>query len=104
MGAAELGYPVRVKAVRGGYDGRSQVRIDRTDGIEALDGRIGWPALLERELTFEAELSVVVVRTVEGVSRTFPLARNRHDRGILVETVVPAGVSPEVEAAAANLA
>lgn len=102
--AAELGYPLRVKAVRGGYDGRSQVRIEGTDGIEALDGRIGWPALLERELTFEAELSVVVVRNVDGVSRTFPLARNRHDRGILVETVVPAGVPPEVERAAANLA
>jgi 5-(carboxyamino)imidazole ribonucleotide synthase len=103
-GAAELGYPLRVKAVRGGYDGRSQVRIDGTDGIEALDGRIGWPALLERELTFEAELSVVVARNVDGVSRTFPVARNRHDRGILVETVVPAGVPAGVEAAAANLA
>jgi 5-(carboxyamino)imidazole ribonucleotide synthase len=103
-GAAELGYPVRVKAVRGGYDGRSQVRIERTDGIEALDGRIGWPALLERELAFEAELSVVVVRNVDGVSRTFPLARNRHDRGILVESVVPAGVPAAVETAAASLA
>ncbi|MBI2780651.1 MAG: 5-(carboxyamino)imidazole ribonucleotide synthase [Chloroflexi bacterium] len=103
-GIAELGYPVRVKAVRGGYDGRSQVRIDRTSGIEALDGRIGWPALLERELAFEAELSLVVVRNVDGVSRTFPLARNRHDRGILVETVVPAGVSAEIEDRAATLA
>jgi 5-(carboxyamino)imidazole ribonucleotide synthase len=103
-GIAELGYPVRVKAVRGGYDGRSQVRIDRADGIEAIDGRIGWPALLERELDFEAELSVVVVRSVDGVSRTFPVARNRHDRGILVETTVPAGVPASVEAGAATLA
>jgi 5-(carboxyamino)imidazole ribonucleotide synthase len=102
--AAEFGYPVRVKAVRGGYDGRSQVRIDRTDGIEALDDRIGWPALLEREIAFDAELSVVIVRNVDGLSQTFPLARNRHDRGILVETVVPAGVPPAVETAAANLA
>ncbi len=103
-GIAELGYPVRVKAVRGGYDGRSQVRIDQTSGIEALDGRIGWPALLEKDLDFEAELSVVVVRNVDGVSRTFPLARNRHDRGILVETVVPAGVSSAIEGEAASLA
>ncbi len=105
---AELGFPVRVKAVRGGYDGRSQVRIDSMEGIEALDGRIGWPALLERELAFEAELSVVVVRNVDGVSTTFPVARNRHDRGILVETVVPAGIDPriadEAETLAKNLA
>jgi 5-(carboxyamino)imidazole ribonucleotide synthase len=102
--AAELGYPVRVKAVRGGYDGRSQSKLDATTGIGALDGRIGWPALLERELAFEAELSVVVVRNVDGISRSFPLARNTHDNGILVESVVPAGVSDEIARAATNLA
>jgi 5-(carboxyamino)imidazole ribonucleotide synthase len=102
--AAELGYPVRVKAVRGGYDGRSQTKLDATAGIDALDGRIGWPALLERELAFEAELSVVVVRNVDGISRSFPLARNTHDNGILVESVVPAGVSNEIARAATNLA
>jgi 5-(carboxyamino)imidazole ribonucleotide synthase len=102
--AAVLGYPLRLKAVRGGYDGRSQVRLAGTEGIAQVDGRIGWPALLERDLAFEAELSVVVTRNVDGVSRTFPLARNRHDRGILVETTVPAGVPRSVEENAANLA
>jgi 5-(carboxyamino)imidazole ribonucleotide synthase len=102
--AAELGYPVRVKAVRGGYDGRSQVRLGDIEGIEAIDGRIGWPALLERELDFEAELSVVIARNVDGISRAFPLARNRHDRGILVESVVPAGIPDAVERAAKTLA
>jgi 5-(carboxyamino)imidazole ribonucleotide synthase len=102
--AAELGYPLRFKAVRGGYDGRGQSRIGETAAIGALDGRIGWPALLERELAFEAELSVVVARSVDGISRTFPLARNRHDRGILVETTVPAGVPRSVDEDATNLA
>ena len=102
--AAELGYPLRLKAARGGYDGRGQARIDGTDAIAELDGRIGWPALLERELAFEAELSVVVARNVDGVSRTFPVARNRHDRGILVESSVPARVPEAVAEAAANLA
>ena len=102
--SAELGYPVRLKAARGGYDGRGQVRLDGTAAIGEVDGRFGWPSLLERELDFEAELSVVVVRNVDGISRTFPVARNRHDRGILVETVVPAGVAAEVEDAAADLA
>ena len=102
--AAELGYPLRLKAVRGGYDGRGQARLDGTDAITQLDGRIGWPALLERELAFAAELSVVVARNVDGVSRTFPVARNVHDRGILVESSVPAGVPSAVEEAAATLA
>ena len=102
--AAELGYPLRLKAVRGGYDGRGQARIDGTEAITELDGRIGWPALLERELAFEAELSVVVARTVDGVSRTFPVARNRHDRGILVESTVPAGLPEQIEDEATDLA
>ena len=102
--AAELGYPLRLKSVRGGYDGRGQARLEGTEALAEVDGRIGWPALLERDLTFEAELSVTVARNVDGVSRTFPVARNRHDRGILVETTVPAGVPRSVEEAAANLA
>jgi len=102
--AAELGYPLRLKAARGGYDGRGQARIDGSDAITELDGRIGWPALLERELAFEAELSVVVARNVDGVSHTFPIARNRHERGILIESTVPAGVPAKVEEAAADLA
>jgi 5-(carboxyamino)imidazole ribonucleotide synthase len=101
--AAELGFPVRLKAARGGYDGRSQVRLDGATGLEDLAGRFGWPALLERELDFECELSVVVVRNVDGISRTFPVARNRHDRGILVETVVPSGVAAAVEREAEEL-
>jgi 5-(carboxyamino)imidazole ribonucleotide synthase len=102
--AAELGYPLRLKAARGGYDGRGQARLDGTEAIAELDGRIGWPALLEKELAFEAELSVVIARNVDGVSRTFPLARNVHDRGILIESSVPAGVPRAVEEAAATLA
>ena len=102
--AAELGYPLRLKSIRGGYDGRGQALLTGTESISGLDGRIGWPALLERELAFEAELSLVVARNVDGVIHTLPVARNRHDRGILVETTVPAGVPRAVEEAAANLA
>jgi 5-(carboxyamino)imidazole ribonucleotide synthase len=101
---AELGYPLRLKAIRGGYDGRSQTRLRSHADLESIDPRIGWPALLERELDFEAELSVVVARNVDGLSRTFPVGRNRHDNGILVESVVPAGIAPAVEDAATTLA
>jgi 5-(carboxyamino)imidazole ribonucleotide synthase len=52
--------------------------------------------LAEAELEFEAELSIVVARGVDGRAGTFPLARNTHDAGILVESVAPAPVPPEV--------
>ena len=101
---AELGYPLRLKAVRGGYDGRSQERLRSHADLEGIDPRIGWPALIERELDFECELSVVVARNVDGISRTFPVARNTHDNGILSESVVPAGVPAAVQEEAATLA
>ena len=98
--ATELGLPLRLKAAIGGYDGRSQIRITDAaaiDGALAVLGRpAGTPTLAERELAFEAELSIVVNRGVDGDETTFPVARNVHDAGILFESVAPAPVSPEV--------
>jgi 5-(carboxyamino)imidazole ribonucleotide synthase len=103
----DLGLPVRLKAARGGYDGRSQVRLATPDDAIGALSRLGRPgdepALVERELAFEAELSVVCARGVDGRAVTFPPARNRHDRGILVESVVPAGVPETVADEAASI-
>ena len=94
--ATRLRLPLRLKATTGGYDGRSQVRVaDEADvetAFEQLGGPAGTPLLAERELDFEAELSVVVARAIDGTTRAYPPARNVHDRGILSESVVPAGL------------
>ncbi|MFL5674857.1 MAG: 5-(carboxyamino)imidazole ribonucleotide synthase [Chloroflexota bacterium] len=105
LGAAdELGLPLRLKVPIGGYDGRGQVRIvDHADLDGAWDvlGRAPGTALLaERELVFEAEVSIIVARALEGSCTAFPVARNRHDEGILVESVAPAPVSSDVAARA----
>ena len=100
VAAGELGLPLRLKLPIGGYDGRGQLRI--TDAAELDDAwaRLGRPPgsalLVERELTFEIELSIVLARDVHGQTAAFPIARNRHDAGILVESVAPAPVSPDV--------
>jgi 5-(carboxyamino)imidazole ribonucleotide synthase len=103
---AQLGYPVRLKANIGGYDGRSQHRLANPEEVEAHIAvqPIDTPMLLERELQFRSELSVVVARATDGICVAYPPARNVHDDGILVESVVPAGVAPEVEEAARELA
>jgi 5-(carboxyamino)imidazole ribonucleotide synthase len=103
--AAQLGYPVRLKANIGGYDGRSQHRLANPEEVEAHIAvqPIDTPMLLERELQFRNELSVVVARATDGICVAYPPARNVHDDGILVESVVPAGVAPEVEEAAREL-
>ncbi|HSK52822.1 MAG TPA: 5-(carboxyamino)imidazole ribonucleotide synthase [Clostridia bacterium] len=92
--AADLGLPLRLKAVTGGYDGRSQVRVVSADEVGTAFERLGRPsgeaALAEAELPFDAELSAIAVRALDGTVRVFPPARNVHDAGILVESVAPA--------------
>ncbi len=100
--AEALGYPLRLKATVGGYDGRRQWRLASDADLAAVP--IEGPMLLERELAFDAELSVVVGRSTDGVSRSYRPGRNVHDDGILVESTVPAGISAEIEADAQGLA
>ena len=110
--ASDLGTPLRLKAPTGGYDGRSQVRVAGAADIETAIGHFGRPEgaplLAERELDFEAELSVIVARGMDGMPAIFPPARNLHDAGILVESVTPADLPAaalrEATAIALNLA
>lgn len=98
--AAELDLPIRLKVPIGGYDGRSQLRITEPADLDDAWGRLGrhadTPLLAERELAFQLELSVIVARDVAGRVASFPVGRNVHDQGILVETVAPAPVPAEV--------
>ncbi|MFL5778294.1 MAG: 5-(carboxyamino)imidazole ribonucleotide synthase [Chloroflexota bacterium] len=105
--AAALVTPLRVKSVTGGYDGRGQERLSNPDDASAVFASLheaGPTLLAERELDFELELSVVVARSASGEAAPFPVAQNRHDRGILVESVAPARIEPSVAKAATSLA
>jgi 5-(carboxyamino)imidazole ribonucleotide synthase len=114
-GAGALGYPLRLKAAIGGYDGRSQVRIAAEAELESAFGALSGAAsaaglLLERELEFACECSAIVARDGGGRSVAFPVARNLHDDGILIESIAPApapvtaAVAEEAQALAARLA
>ena len=102
--AAELGLPIRLKLPIGGYDGRGQLRIEEVADLDRAWERLGrapGDALLaERELDFRSELSIVISRDVAGRTAAFPVAWNRHDAGILVETIAPAPVDGDVAARA----
>ncbi|HEU5225301.1 MAG TPA: 5-(carboxyamino)imidazole ribonucleotide synthase [Actinomycetota bacterium] len=96
--------PLRLKVPVGGYDGRGQIRITTVDQLDDAWERLGRgpgaPLLAERELDFECELSVVVARGADGTTATYPVSRNRHDEGILVETVAPAPIEEGIAATA----
>jgi 5-(carboxyamino)imidazole ribonucleotide synthase len=103
-----LGFPVRLKAATGGYDGREQVRIGDAVGLDRAVA--DWanlanrPAVAERELDFESELSVVVARSVDGQVAAYPAVRNRHRDGILVETSAPSPATLDSRRRAERLA
>jgi 5-(carboxyamino)imidazole ribonucleotide synthase len=90
-------FPAVVKVSRFGYDGRGQAVVDSLE--EAVAAFVGFDraaCVLERRLTLDRELSVVLVRDGDGGTRCFPVAENRHVGGILDTTVVPARVEPAV--------
>src|SRR5690349_19686076 len=101
---SSLDLPLRLKVPIGGYDGRGQIRVTSFDQLddawERLGREPGTPLLAEQELDFECELSVVVARGMDGTTATFPISRNRHDEGILVESVAPAPIEEGTAAAA----
>jgi 5-(carboxyamino)imidazole ribonucleotide synthase len=105
--ADELGLPLRVKATTGGYDGRSQIRVDTAADLGGALQRLGRPAgdplLAEAEMAFDMEISIIVARGIDGASAAFPVSRNTHDAGILAESVAPAPVPPEIAERATQL-
>ncbi len=64
----------------------------------------GVPCVLEERLVLELEVSVVLARGDSGAIAVFPLAENRHTRGILDVTIAPARVPAALAAEAARLA
>ena len=61
------------------------------DLTRAMKPGLRW--ILEEYLSFEREVSVLVVRGADGEMRTYPVVENVHEDGILRQTTVPANVS-----------
>ncbi len=104
VGAAleQLGSPILLKTRRLGYDGKGQAWVHRTEEAKAAWEAIGrQPAVAEARASFDAEYSVILVRSEAGETRAFPISRNQHDAGILRRAVVPAGGLIAAQASAA---
>lgn len=76
-----------------GYDGKGQTVIASRAGLEEAAAWLGdAPAILEAEVPFAFELSVIGVRGTDGGAAFYDCARNIHEGGILRESIVPAGI------------
>lgn len=100
-----LGLPAVLKTCRGGYDGKGQFVIKETSQIEEASALLEHgTCILESWVSFKMELSVIVVRSVNGEISTFPAAENIHHNNILFQSIVPARVEERIQEKAAELA
>ena len=90
--AADAGlFPAVLKVARFGYDGKGQARVaDREQALAAFQHFKAEPCVLEKMLTLDFEVSVVLARDEAGTVRAFPASENRHRNGILDVTIAPA--------------
>jgi 5-(carboxyamino)imidazole ribonucleotide synthase len=96
-----LGRPAILKTRRFGYDGKGQAIIREGTGLEEALARMGGqPAILEAFVPFDREVSVIAVRAEGGQVATYDVVENEHREHILDRSIVPARITPEVEARA----
>jgi 5-(carboxyamino)imidazole ribonucleotide synthase len=102
-----FGHDCFVKSARGGYDGRSQLRITPRGGENA---ELGWralgqrPCIAEQAIALEREISVLVARTPSGAIKSFPSATNHHENQILAWSVIPSSIPAAMEVEAQHIA
>jgi 5-(carboxyamino)imidazole ribonucleotide synthase len=102
---AEVRSPALLKTSRLGYDGKGQAAIGSLEELRAAFAAFGGvPCVLEQRLELEAELSIVLVRAVDGTVVPFPVGENTHRDGILDTTVVPARIGQTLATEAARVA
>ncbi|MGD8908401.1 MAG: 5-(carboxyamino)imidazole ribonucleotide synthase [Chromatiales bacterium] len=100
---AAFGYPLVQKARRGGYDGRG-VSIMRQSAD--FENHLPVPSLVERFVTAQKELAVMVARNTQGDCRAYPTVEMcfRAGENVLDLLLCPAAISPDIAAEAEALA
>ncbi|HKR32344.1 MAG TPA: 5-(carboxyamino)imidazole ribonucleotide synthase [Terriglobales bacterium] len=96
-----------VKSTSGGYDGRSQIRVQPTNANSADEMWVllgSRPCVVECALSLDSEISVLVARRPGGEAAVYPPALNHHENQILDWSAIPAPASGELHNSASDLA
>ncbi|MGV6827431.1 MAG: 5-(carboxyamino)imidazole ribonucleotide synthase [bacterium] len=99
---AEFGYPLVQKARRGGYDGRG---VSILHDSEEFSQHLPVPSLLEKFITTEKEIAVLVARGKDGSATAYPpVEMSFTDQNILDVLLSPADISEDIAQQATSLA
>ncbi len=89
--AATTGWPVVLKAVSGGYDGRGVwFAVDRDDAERLMATAGSTPLYVEEYVAVRRELAAVVARRPSGEVAAWPVVETVQRNGICVEVLAPA--------------
>ncbi|TDC30294.1 5-(carboxyamino)imidazole ribonucleotide synthase [Micromonospora sp. KC213] len=102
---AEHGWPVVLKAARGGYDGRGVWLVTDAAAATELAATLlagGTSLLVEERVALRRELAVQVARSPFGQVAAYPVVETVQRDGICVEVLAPAPDLPEELAVAAQ--
>ena len=103
----KFGYPLMLKTISGGYDGKGVAPIKTEDDVENAFRELGSGAkglMVEEFIDFHKEISVIACRGINGEMTVYPVAENTHVNAILDTTVVPADISEKTGTKAAEIA
>ncbi|WP_079169401.1 MULTISPECIES: 5-(carboxyamino)imidazole ribonucleotide synthase [unclassified Streptomyces] len=95
------GFPVILKTVRGGYDGKG-VWFVRSEEEAAAPFLAGVPVLAEEKVDFVRELAANVVRSPHGQAVAYPVVESRQVDGVCDTVIAPAPDLPEARAVEAQ--
>ncbi|MEU8296753.1 5-(carboxyamino)imidazole ribonucleotide synthase [Micromonospora sp. NPDC048909] len=101
----EVGWPVVLKAARGGYDGRGVWMVTDAAHAAELAGTLlagGTELIVEERVPLRRELAVQVARSPFGQVAAYPVVETVQADGICVEVLAPAPDLPEELALAAQ--
>ncbi|MET7803681.1 5-(carboxyamino)imidazole ribonucleotide synthase [Micromonospora chersina] len=101
----EIGWPVVLKAARGGYDGRGVWMVEDATAAAELATTLlagGTPLIVEERVALRRELAVQVARSPFGQVAAYPVVETVQRDGICVEVLAPAPDLPEERAVAAQ--
>ncbi|MFB4423935.1 5-(carboxyamino)imidazole ribonucleotide synthase [Streptomyces sp. QL37] len=83
------GFPVILKTVRGGYDGKG-VWVVRSEADAAEPFRAGVPVLAEEKVDFVRELAANIVRSPHGQAVAYPVVESIQVDGVCDTVIAPA--------------
>jgi 5-(carboxyamino)imidazole ribonucleotide synthase len=87
--AGRAGWPLVLKAISGGYDGKGVWVVDSmADAVQLIDS--GTPLIAEEKVDIDYEVAAVVARSPFGQGAAWPVVETVQQDGICTEVIAPA--------------